>query len=149
MHLHRQPKAPNGSTIYVGTYVDKLIHYGEDDELEKWFEYQLKQHINVNFLGAISWCLGIYYEWDRTNDDRLTFHLSQEAMVYKMLPKEGPEECNAVSMPYQSGLPINIDRGPHDRVKPKHKKKLVKRYQSIMGGLTWLFTQSQPDITAS
>ena len=141
-------KAPDGTTIYVGTYVDDIIYYGENDISEKWFEGKLKKHINVDFMGAVSWYLGVYYEWSRTNDDRLTVHLSQEAMVNKLLAKEQLEDCtDSKSSPYRSGLPI--DRIPHDGIPPENKLSMVRRYQSVMGGLVWLSTQTRPDISAS
>ena len=48
--------------------MDDLINFGEDDAAEAWFENELKQHIKVDFVGAVSWCLDVYYEWARTPD---------------------------------------------------------------------------------
>jgi len=139
-------KAPNGSTIYVGIYVDDVIYYGTDDNAELWFENELRKHITVDFMGAVSWYLGVYYEWSKTTDGRLSVHLSQESHVHKLLDKEQLVDCNPASTPYRSGTPI--DRIPHDGVSPARKPALIKRYQSVLGGCVWLSTNTRPDITA-
>ena len=138
---------PSGGTIYVGTYVDDVIYYGTDNQAKKWFETELQNKITVNFMGTVSWYLGIYYEWSRMADGRLSVHLSQEAMVHKLLNKEQLLDCNPVKTPHRSGYPI--DRIPHDGVLPERKNVQVKWYQSILGGCAWLSTNSRPDISAA
>jgi len=139
-------KSQSGATIYVGIYVDDVIYYGSDDEAESWFETELRKHITVNFMGAVSWYLGVYYEWGRTPDNLLTVHLSQEAHVHKLLEKEQLLECIPATTPYRTGTPI--DRIPHNGVSPDKKLTLIKRYQSALGGCVWLSTNTCPDITA-
>ena len=138
--------SPTGSTTYVGIYVDDVVYYGADDAAELWFENELRQCIAVDFMGAVSWYLGVHYEWSRTKDGRLSAHLSQEAHVHKLLEKEQPLNCIPATTPYRSGTPI--DRLPHNGVSPDRKHALVKRCQSVLGGCVWLSTNTRPDITA-
>ncbi len=139
--------APNGGKVYLAAYVDDGIYFGENDEAEAWFESKLKDMISVDFMGPVSWYLGVYYEWGRTSDGRLTVHLSQEAMVNKILEQEKLVDSTPVGSPYRSGLPI--DRIPKDGRPAEEKPALVKRYQSIVGSLIWLSSQTRPDISTS
>jgi hypothetical protein len=110
----------------------------------KAFKLNPSIFIPPNF--CVSWYLGVYYEWSQTPDGRLLVHLSQEAHVHKLLEKEQLMDCLPASTPYRSGLPIN--QIPHDGVPPECKPELLKCYQSILGGLVWLSTNTRPNITA-
>jgi hypothetical protein len=57
-------------------------------------------------------------------------------------------ECNPVASPYKSGY--TIDGIPNDRLPPEQKVPLVKKFQSLVGGLLcWLQRPSRPDISAA
>jgi hypothetical protein len=51
-----------------------------------------------------------------------------------------------VGPPYKSRYVI--DNIPDDGIAPEAKPKLVKRYQSLVGGLMWIQPQTRPDISA-
>jgi hypothetical protein len=55
-------------------------------------------------------------------------------------------ECNPVESPYQSGYVI--DQIPDDGLHLDEKVELVKKFQSLVGGLLWLQRQTRPDISA-
>jgi hypothetical protein len=55
-------------------------------------------------------------------------------------------ECNPVASPYKSDH--TIDKIVKDGVPVEQKIALVKKYQSLVGGLLWLQRQSRPDIYA-
>jgi hypothetical protein len=55
-------------------------------------------------------------------------------------------ECNPVASPYKSGH--TIDKVLKDGVSVEHKIPLLKKYQSLVGGLLWLQCQSRLDISA-
>jgi hypothetical protein len=141
---------PSGGTIYFGTYVDDCAYYGTDDVTESWFQAALGERLKIDFMGDLSYYLGVHYDWQTTKDGRLTVHLSQEGHIYKMLENNNMRSTDShfpVSTPYRSGTPI--DRIPHDGVTPEQKPQLVSSYQSIVGGLNWLSLSTQPDITTA
>ena len=41
---------------------------------------------------------------------------------------------------------MSINRIDHDGVDPQLKQRLVKEYQSLIGGLNWLSINTRPDI---
>jgi hypothetical protein len=140
--------SPTGGTIYFGTYVDDCLYWGTDDATEEWFETALGSRLNIDFMGDLSYYLGVHYDWQRTSDGRLTVHMSQEGYIHKLLDQYNMIEGHwPVQTPYKSGLPI--DRQPHDGLSPSNKPELVKQYQSIVGGLNWLSLSTRPDITAA
>ncbi len=142
--------SPTGGTIYFGTYVDDCAYFGSDDATEKWFEEALGAELKIDFMGDLSYHLGIHYAWGRTSDGRLTVHMSQPGHIYKMLDKhnmDGPDNYHPVQTPFRSGL--IIDSLPHDGIDPAKKPKLVTAFQSLVGGFNWLSTSTRPDITAA
>jgi hypothetical protein len=64
-----------------------------------------------------------------------------------LIKTHGMAECNPVLSPYRSGC--TIDSIVEDGVPIEQKIELVKRYQSLVGGLLWLQRQSRPDISAA
>lgn len=138
---------PDGETICVGAHVDDVIHHGMNDKAELWFEQQLKECMTADFVGAVSWCLGICCEWSRTKDNQLSVHLSQEAQVQKPFDWEQMEDHIAALTPHRRGTPI--DRTSHDGVPPENKPRLIKRCQPVLGGRVWPSTNTRPDMTVA
>ena len=142
-------KAPTGGTIYFGTYVDDCAYFGTDDETEAWFEKALGDKLKIDFMGPLSYYLGVHYVWGRTSDGRLTVHLSQPGQIYKLLDThgmDGPDQFHPVKTPFRSGLVI--DTIPNDGIDPSNKAKLVTTYQSMVGTYNWLAGSTRPDISA-
>ena len=139
-------RSPTGGTIYFGTYVDDCIYYGTDDDTEAWFEEELSKKLTIDWMGELSWYLGVLYHWDRTPEGQLTVHMSQEAYIQKML-EDHSAAGNTELTPYRTGLVV--DRIPHDGVAKEDKPQLVKRYQSLVGSLNWLSCSTRPDITTA
>ena len=75
----------------------------------------------------------------------LTVSISQSAKIEELLETHGMSDCNPTVTPYRSGLPI--DRIPDDSIEPSDKPELVRKYQSLVGGLLWLQRQTRPDIS--
>ena len=133
--------------IYLGCYVDDFVYYSKSDAVEEWFENNLSGKLRVDFMGAVSWFLGCSYEWTYLTNGKLSCHISQQAYVDGLVDKFGLEISNPTQTPYRSGLAI--DRIPRDDIKPDDKLPLVRKYQSLMGGLNWLVTCTRPDITVA
>ena len=54
---------PGKPPIHLGLSVDDFIFYSKSEEVEEWFEQQLKSKVKVDFIGTVSWFLGQAYEW--------------------------------------------------------------------------------------
>jgi hypothetical protein len=52
--------------------------------IEQWFETGLAERVKVDFMGPVSWFLGIFFEWTVTAKCVLA-HLLQEGFVAKLL----------------------------------------------------------------
>jgi hypothetical protein len=133
--------------IYVGIYVDDFKYFSLSDETEKLFETHLGSKCRVDFMGEVSWFLGCKYEWENLPDGRLTVSITQTAKSEELIENHGMTDCNPVSSPYRSGMVI--DRLPQDGVPIEEKLPLVKKYQSLVGGLLWLQRHTRPDISTA
>ena len=56
-------------------------------------------------------------------------------MIEGMLYRHNLEHSTTAQSPYRSGIVIN--RIKHDREDVSTKQKLIKEYQSLIGGLNW------------
>ena len=133
--------------IYVGLYVDDIIYYLRSDKVKQWFENNLKSHVKVDFMGDASWFLGQRFDWHTDKSGRVSCHVSQQAMIESLLDKFNYEHCKPARTPYRSGL--KIDRIDNDGLDPSNKERLVKEFQSIIGGLNWLSINTRPDISTA
>jgi hypothetical protein len=133
--------------IYIGLYVDDLKYFSESDETKKLFEKQLGSKCIVDFMGEVSWFLGCKYKWEYLPDGRLTVSITQTAKTEDIIDDHGMTDCNPVGSPYQSGHTID-NSIPDDGTAVAEKPKLVKKFQSLVGGLLWVQRQSRPDISA-
>ena len=52
--------------IYVGCYVDDFVYFSTNATIKKWFKTGLAERVKVDFMGPVSWFLGIYFEWTVT-----------------------------------------------------------------------------------
>ena len=133
--------------IYVGLYVDDFIYFSKSDKVEEWFENNLKSHVKVEFMGDVQWFLGQRYDWYTDSENRIACHISQQAFIEGMLQKFNLQHLSTTNTPYRSGL--KIDRIDRDGKDVSTKQDLLKRYQSIIGGLNWLCINSRPDISTA
>ena len=81
------------------------------------------------------------------NKKKVSCHISQQAMIEGMLEKHNYAHISGSRSSYRSGL--KIDRIEHDGKDPSTKEKLVRTYQSIMGGINWLTINTRPDINTA
>jgi hypothetical protein len=138
--------APHLPPLYLGLYVDYFKYFSASNEAEKLFEKLLGAKCKVEFMGEVSWFLGCKYEWEELPDGRLTASITQTAKTEDLIETHGMVDCNPVASLYRSGH--TIDNIVKDEVPVERKVPLVKKYQSLVGGLLWLQCQSRPDISA-
>ena len=138
---------PDKPPIYLGLYVDDFIYYSKSDEVEEWFERNLKSHITVDFMGDVQWFLGQRYDWTTCDDGSLSCHVSQQAFVEGMLQKFNLQHIATVDTPYRSGLKIDrIEQAPIDE---SRREEFSRNYQSMLGCFNWLTINTRPDINTA
>ena len=85
-------------------------------------------------MGDAAWFFGQRYDWYTDPNNRLvSCHISQRTMIEGMLEKHQLEHCTTAQSPYRSS--ISIDIIDHDGIDPQLKQRIVKEYQSLIGGL--------------
>jgi hypothetical protein len=138
--------SPHLPPIYIGLYVDDFKYFSLSDETERLFEQRLATKCIVDFMGEVSWFLGCKDEWENLPDERLTVSITQTAKTEDLIDTHHMTESNPVDSPDRSGY--IIDRIPDDGLPMDAKSELVKKFQSLVGGLLWLQRQTRPDISA-
>ena len=68
---------PDAHPHYVGCYLDEVAYFSESDQVEQWFKVGLSSHLRVEFMGPISYYLGIYFWWFMDKEDELAVQISQ------------------------------------------------------------------------
>ena len=129
------------SPIYVGCYVDDFVYSSTSGSVEQRFETGLAERVKADFMGTVSWFLGIFFERTVTRT-RISAHLSPEGFVNELLDRHHLVDGNPSPSPYRSGFVI--DRIPIDS--ESASAEFVTQYQSLIGGLTWLHISTRPEI---
>ncbi len=98
MGLKQSPTSPcifmgtlieGGPMIYVGIYVDDIIYFSSDDNVEKAFESKLSTIGDVDFMGRVSHFLGIEFTWKDLPDGNLCVSLTQQSFIESLLDSLG------------------------------------------------------------
>jgi hypothetical protein len=141
---------PGCAPLYLAIYVDGLIYFSVDPELEKKFESDFASHVMVDFMGDAEFYLGTKFDWTRDSDSNVTCHLSQEGYANLLLDAMGLQ--NAVTSSkmtlYRSGLPIDTlplqsslcDGGN------ENFEILKGKYRTFLGMVNWLSVSMRPDL---
>ena len=92
-----------------------------------------------------------HFEWSSHQDGALLCHLSQEAYAQNIVKRYRLAEIkfNPLATPYKSGCPI--DAIPSENIDEDDKVFVRRRkmYQSFFGCLTWLSTNTRPDLSTT
>ncbi len=67
--------------IYVGIYVDDIIYFSTNDNVEKQFESYLSTIGSVDFMGQVSMFLGTEFTWVHHDDGHVTVTLMQQSFI--------------------------------------------------------------------
>jgi hypothetical protein len=82
--------------------------------------------LQVDFMDDLAWFLGKCFDWQRTEDDRVTVSITQTAKIESMLEEFDLIDCDAVPSPCCSGL--TMDSIAWDHIPPNNKPEVVKPY---------------------
>jgi hypothetical protein len=80
---------PGLPPIYVGVYVDDIIYFSPNDEVEKQFELLLSSIGSVDFMGQVSHFLGIEFTWKHLPNGHLSVSLTQQSFTDTLLESPG------------------------------------------------------------
>ena len=144
------PASPDDPAIHVGMYVDDFVYFSESDEVEKRFETLLGKEIEVDFMGTVNWFLGTHFEWADHQNGALSVHLSQGAFAQHLVERHRLHNTNLrpKATPYRSG--IAIDTFASAKIDENEYHHFVRRresYQSLVGSLTCLASNTRPDLS--
>jgi hypothetical protein len=146
------PDFPAGETdapLTVGLYVDDMVYYSTDDDIEQRFESILASQFKISFMGVVNWFLGTHFTWLDLPDGNVSVHLSQVAFAQNLVERHRQQHININprSTPYRSGLPIDSIQGatPDEMNDPTFIRRR-ELYQSIVGSINWLATNTRPDL---
>jgi hypothetical protein len=136
-----------GPPIYVGIYVDNIIYFSSSDAVEHRFDTLLSGIGSVDFMGQVSYILGIEFTWKKLWDGHLCVSLTQQSFIEFLLDSldTSIEDISSYSSPYQSG--IHIDSIPMLEMSTQDRDKLRLQFQLLVGSLNWLAHTTRPDIS--
>ena len=100
-------------------------------------------------MGTVNWFLGTHFEWADHQNGALSVHLSQGAFAQHLVERHRLHNTNyrPKATPYRSGIAIDtfasakIDENDHHFVRRRES------YQSLVGSLTWLASNTRPDLS--
>ena len=132
--------------LHIGLYVDDFVFYTKDKAHEAAFCAELAKHIAVDWMGDVDFFLGTSFTWKRLTNDNVSVHLSQATFTEHLAHRFSVDTMNKTPnmTPYRSGLPIDSIQAsdPSDPDLPRRRKV----YQSIVGSINWLATNTRPDV---
>jgi hypothetical protein len=125
--------------LSLGLYVDDFIYFSEDPQVEALFCQFLSQCCKFDFMGIISWFLGIHFSW-RMSPSSISVHLNQAGFATNLVESFSLQDCNQTptATPYCSGVPIDsISESTKDVESPAFKQR-KEAYQSLISSIGWL-----------
>ena len=132
--------------LHIGLYVDDFVFYTKDKAHEQAFQSELAKHIAVDWMGKVDFFLGTAFTWNQLDDGNISVHLSQATFTEHLAHRFSVDTMNKTPnmTPYRSGLPIDsIQPSAPDDPDLARRRKV---YQSIVGSINWLATNTRPDV---
>jgi len=129
---------PGQPPIYVCIYVDDIIYFSANDDVERKFESLLSTIGNVDFMGQVSHFLGIEFTWKHLPDGHLSVSLTQQSFLDQLLVSLNIsiDSSSSCTSPYQAHC--HIDSIQHQDMSADARDSLRVKYQSLVGSLNWL-----------
>jgi len=119
---------------YISLYMDDIAIYSADTPHLTTLIKDLKTGFEISDLGEASFLLGLHITY--TSDG---LALTPERYIGTILSRFGMENSNTVSIPLPKG--ITLTKGNTEQ-----PKEQVTTYQSMIGCLMYLVTDTRPDL---
>lgn len=144
------PMPADGSNlqIMIPIHVDDGLSATNSEPLYKWIIAQLGDHgIQVKDMGSVSMFLGWRVFRDRPSR---RLWLSQAPMVMTLLQEYKMDPCQASAVPMDK-LPSDWPEGKNAVLVDAHLPRdvFIKKYQSIVGSITYLAMSTRADLAFS
>ena len=126
--------------------MEDFVYFSTNPDVELDFETKFGSVTPVDFMGPVTFFLGIKFQWRRTLD-QLACHLSQQAFIESLLTQVNfhPDSTTSKASPYRSGIPV--DSVPNENI-PQHQRSCLESLlRQIFGSLNWLLQATQPNLT--
>ena len=72
---------PDQPPLYLGLYVDDFVYFSESSKVEKKFEHDFSQTMDMELNGLVSHFLGIKHTTTHHDNGHIMVKMSQEAFV--------------------------------------------------------------------
>jgi hypothetical protein len=134
--------------IFVGIYVDDIIYFSMDDQVERVSEEKLSSIGNVDFMGKVSHILGIEFNWKNHDRGHLSVSLTQQSFAENLVDSVNYSTASTSTYvtPYRSGLSIYSILP--STLSPSEQDRLRLHYQSLIGSINWLAHTTHPDLSS-
>jgi hypothetical protein len=123
--------------LIIITYVDDFLLIGPQGEEMRKLKRQLSKEFDMKDLGPCQYFLGVRIV---RGSDRIT--LCQDAYIRKSIEQLGMQDCRTVVTPLDPGATDWLV--PYEGTAPKDQ---IKLYQSLVGRINYLATQTRCDIS--
>ena len=132
----------SGITIFA-VHVDDIISISSSQSENDSFKAELQSHWDISDLGAVKFALGIAISRDRSSR---TIHLSQTALIDRIVDQFGQTDSHPVSTPMVPGLIIRRP-DPTLPITGNISSWMARTpYRSLVGSLMYLAVGTRPDI---
>jgi len=129
-------KVTNSDKVYIMIYVDDIIIASNNARHVSSMYKELCDYFELTDLGDISYYLGIKI----TKDEEGIYSINQTSYIKKVLRTYGMEDAK------ESKVPLDIG---YKKTKDESNRIEKKKYQSLIGALIYIATNTRVDIAAS
>jgi hypothetical protein len=129
--------------VIAGVHVDDFMAIGTSVEALDKFETDLRSKWEIS-VGDCSFLLGIHFVRDRANR---TIHLSQTAMIDRIVKEFGQEGCRPISTPMDSKAKLSKADCPDPNDEEARAALLCLPYRKLIGSLIFVAAATRPDIS--
>ena len=129
--------------LYVSLYVDDGLCSASSEQVYNDFINEMREVFTISAHGPLKTYLGTTIVHDRVAGKTT---MSQRKYLEDLLTKYKMQGCKPADTPMQPGKYLTADDcgDKHDK---EYMKTTVKEYQSLVGALLWLSTNTRPDIS--
>ena len=127
--------------VFVATWMDDLIFFFNDFELQKKIKLKLTNHFHMKDLGETNQILGIRISRDK---EAGVIWIDQETFVDELLKRFNMEDCNTAMTPFDHNQKLTKDMCPKNDKERENMSNVP--YMSAVGSLVYAAQVTRPDI---
>ncbi len=95
--------------LSYGLYVNDFVYFSKGPAVEALFCRLQAEQCKVDFMGIVSWFLGVHFSW-RITPSAITLHLNQSGFASNLVERFHLSDRNQTptATPYCSGISIDV-----------------------------------------